>query len=514
MHHHGNGPPEILLNSAMNALPSHIAILDEWGTIIGVNEAWRRFGDENDYDDTSYGVGLNYIDICEGAQGRDADIAGQVGSAIRNIGSEHQELFRIEYPCHSPTERRWFMLQVARFDWQGEMRMITAHQNVTDLKVAQQAYANSQKRLQAVVDTVVDGIFTCDEDGNIVTMNPAVCEIFGYTPEELAGRNISDLLVEPYSSQYHRYLKRHRQVHSRRYAEVYHEVSGIRKNGTHFPMYIATNRAYIDRRWLFTGIVQDLTPRKRIEQESLEKERLQVELENERDVAELKNRFMSMISHELRTPLSVIMLSSDFLKRYSDRMPEAEKMETISTIQTQIRHLEGMVDDVSALSRADSLDVDVHTEKIDIVDFCRDITANAQMIAADTHRIRFMSDANCPLILGDSKLLRQAFTNLINNAIKYSDHGTTVHFELRCKGEEITISIADEGIGIPEADQSNLFEPFHRAKNVGVRQGTGLGLAVTRRAVEMHGGSITFESVENAGTTFTIVLPMVLATND
>ena len=189
-------------------------------------------------------------------------------------------------------------------------------------------------------------------------------------------------------------------------------------------------------------------------------------------------------------------------------------METISTIQTQIRHLEGMVDDVSALSRADSLDVDVHTEKIDIVDFCRDITANAQMIAADTHRIRFMSDANCPLILGDSKLLRQAFTNLINNAIKYSDHGTTVHFELRCKGEEITISIADEGIGIPEADQSNLFEPFHRAKNVGVRQGTGLGLAVTRRAVEMHGGSITFESVENAGTTFTIVLPMVLATND
>jgi signal transduction histidine kinase len=242
----------------------------------------------------------------------------------------------------------------------------------------------------------------------------------------------------------------------------------------------------------------------------VEKERLEVDLDKERELRELKNNFMSMISHELRTPLSVIMLSSDFLKRYADRMPEVEKLETISTIQTQIRHLESMVDDVSALSRADSLDVDVRTETIDIVDFCHDITANAQMISGDTHHIRFATEAVCPPILGDSKLLRQAFTNLINNAIKYSDYGTTVLLELNCNRDKLVIRISDEGIGIPEKDQPKLFEPFYRAENVELRQGTGLGLAVTRRAIALHGGTITFESVENEGTTFTIEMPIGL----
>jgi two-component system, LuxR family, sensor kinase FixL len=504
-------PPELLLSSVIDALPSNIAMLNERGDIIGVNEAWRRFGDANDYAHSNYGVGTNYIDICESSTGGDVEIAGQVAQAIRNISNEREALFRQEYPCHSPDERRWFVLQIARFEWQGDMRIITSHQNVTDLKMAQHAYAQSQKRLQAVVDTVVDGIFTANESGLIETVNPAVCEVFGYSPDEMVGRNFRELLASPYDVEYMNYIKRHRRVSSHRYTQINHEITGIRRDGSPFPVYVAMNRAYIGNRWLFTGIVQDLTTRKRIEQEVIEKERLQVELDNERDLRELKNRFMSMISHELRTPLSVIQLSSDFLRRYGDRMPEAEKLETIVTIQTQIHHLEGMVDDVSALSRADSLDIDVHTERIDIVDFCSDITANAQMIAADTHRIKFRNETNCPPILGDSKLLRQAFTNLISNAVKYSENGSVVLFNLDCEGDDLIISIVDSGIGIPEKDQINLFEPFHRAKNVGTRQGTGLGLAVTKRAIEMHGGYIDFESVENEGTTFTITLPIVPA---
>lgn len=508
-------PPELLLNSAIDALPSHIAMLDEGGNIIGVNTAWLRFGADNAYDDSAYGIGQNYIAVCESTTGRDAEQAGQVARAIQDIINEREALFRMEYPCHSPDERRWFMLQIARFEWQGEMRVITAHQNVTDLKLAQHAYAQSQKRLQTVVDTVVDGIFTADEQGHIETVNPAICEIFGYEPEQIIGRNFRLLLPEPYSTQYLNYMQQHHRYQARRrYAQVDHELIGIRRDGSRFPMYMAISRAHAENRWLFTGIVQDLTPRHRIQQELIEKERLQVELEKERDLRELKNRFMSMISHELRTPLSVIMLSSDFLKRYGDRMSEAEKLETIITIQTQIKHLEDMVDDVSALSRADTLDIDVHTERIDLVDFCSDMTANTQMIAADTHRIKFVNESNCPIILGDTKLLRQAVTNLLNNAVKYSPTGTTITLQLECDADNISIRISDHGIGIPEADQQHLFEPFHRARNVGTRQGTGLGLAVTKRAVEMHGGHIEYESVENEGTTFTIVLPVVLANVD
>lgn len=501
-------PPELLLQSAINSMPSHIAMLNEGGSIISINTAWQRFGDANEYTDNAYGMGRNYINICESASGEDAEEAQRVAYGIRSIINEKSDIFRIEYPCHSPDVRRWFTLQIARFEWEGELRVMTAHQNITDLKLAQEAFAQSQKRLQAVVDHVVDGIFTTDERGFIETINPAVCEIFGFQPEQLVGTHFSNLLQEPYRTQYTRYVNRHREVNGQRYAEVGHEVKGIRKSGMTFPIYMAMSRAYLGNRWIFTGIVQDLTPRKHIEAERIEKERLRVELDKERELRELKNRFMSMISHELRTPLSVIMLSSDFLRRYSEKMSNEEKLEAIATVQTQVRHLENMVDDVSALSRADSLETSIRTEAVNLIDLCGDIVANAQMLAGRGHKIIFESNDLCIDILGDTKLLRQAITNLLGNAIKYSLENTHIYLKLMCNSESIIIQVIDNGIGIPAKDQQKLFEPFHRASNVDVRPGTGLGLAVTKRAIELHGGKISFHSVENEGTTFTIVIPL------
>ncbi len=510
LNHNGFQPPpaELLLQSAVDALPSHIAILNDSGNIISVNAAWRRFGESNGYEHDTSGIGTNYIDICEGSSGRDADEALMVAQGIQDIANERNQVFRLEYPCHSPKVRRWFTLQVARFEWEGQLRVITAHQNVTDLKLAQQAFAQSQQRLQTVVDTVVDGIFVADEKGVIESVNPAFCDIFGFQPESIVGQSIQALMPEPYNKQYMRYIRRHRSVNSRRYAEVGHEVVGLRRTGDTFPLYLAMSRAYVGNRWIFTGIVQDLTPRKRMEHEILEREKLQIQLKKERELVELKNRFMSMISHELRTPLSVIQLSSDFMRRYSDRMSDVEKEEAISTIQTQVQHLENMVDDVSALSRAETLDTGIRTETIDLLDLCRDVVANAQMLASDTHTIQFGGASTCEPIIGDTKLLRQAFSNLLSNAVKYSDEGTTIYFAVTCFTDTVHISVRDEGIGIPEEDQAKLFEPFHRASNVEARQGTGLGLAVTKRAIELHGGNITFKSNANDGTTFTIELPL------
>lgn len=501
-------PPELLLQAAVDALPSHIAVLNEAGQIISVNAAWRRFGESNGYEHDSGGIGTNYINICETANGRDAEEAQLVARGIRDITNERNEVFRLEYPCHSPKVRRWFTLQVARFEWEGQLRVITAHQNVTDLKLAQQAFAQSQQRLQTVVDTVVDGIIVADEKGVIESVNPAFCDIFGYQPESIVGKSVQMLMPEPYNKQYMRYIRRHRSVNSRRYAEVGHEVVGLRRNGDTFPLYMAMSRAFVGSRWIFTGIVQDLTPRKRMEHEILEREKLQIQLKKERELIELKNRFMSMISHELRTPLSVIQLSSDFLRRYSDRMTDVDKEEAVATIQTQVQHLENMVDDVSALSRAETLDTAIRTEAIDLLDLCRDVVANAQMLASDTHKIHLEGSVVCERLLGDTKLLRQAFSNLLSNAVKYSEAGSNIYFRVSCYSEMVEVSVRDEGIGIPDEDQPKLFEPFHRASNVEARQGTGLGLAVTKRAVELHGGTISFKSKANVGTTFTIRLPM------
>lgn len=501
-------PPEILLQSAVDAMPSHIAILDAGADIIGINYAWQRFGIENDYGQDSFGLGENYLQTCEVAEGRDADEAEQVAEGIQRIMNEQDEIFRLEYPCHSPASKRWFTLQVARFEYQGDMRVITAHQNITDMKMAQQSLIQNQRRLQTIMDAVYDGIFTVDERGYIETVNPAVAEIFQYSPEDMRNLHLTALMPEPYCTQYDTYIRRHRRVNAQRYAEVGHEVQGRRRDGSVFPMYLAMSRAFVDGRWLFTGIVQDLTPRKQMQQELIEKERLQVELEKERELRDLKNRFMSMISHELRTPLSVILLSSDFLRRYEDRMSDIEKVETINTIQTQVHHLENLVDDVSALSRADQITTNVHTEMIDLIDLCGDVVANAQMLYTETHRILFDPQGIIPAIPGDAKLLRQVFTNLLSNAAKYSDTGTRVMLQMRVHGDDVVIRVIDNGIGIPLEDQPKLFEPFHRAVNVGARPGTGLGLAVTKRAVELHGGRIDFESIPDSGTTFTVTLPI------
>lgn len=511
---HSNGdsnkaisPPELLLKSALDSLPSHVAMLNQQAEIISVNASWRRFGNANGYHDYESGIGLNYLRICENATGRDAEEAGKVAQAIRDVINERSDIFQLEYPCHSPKERRWFTLQVARFEWENELRVITAHQNVTDLKMTQQAYAQSQRRLEAVINTVVDGIFTVNEQGIIETVNPAMCEIFACQPQTLIGKSIRALMPQPYNTEYVNYIRRHRQINSQRYAEIRHEIKGLRQNGQEFSMYMALSRAYLDGRWLFTGIVQDLTTRQQVEQGRIENKSLRDDLQEERDLRELKNRFMSMISHELRTPLSVIMLSSDFLRRYSDKMSEEEKLDAISTIQTQIRYLENMVDDVSALSRADRVEDSLYTETINLLDLCSDIVGNARMLSSATHQIRFNSVGDYSDMVADAKLLRQAFTNLLNNAIKYSDEGSEICFELICNETETIVRVQDQGIGIPEEDQPNLFEPFHRASNVETRQGTGLGLAVTKRAVALHGGSIFFESVLHVGTTFTIVLP-------
>ena len=497
----------MLLQSALDSLPSHIAILDHSADIIGVNYAWKQFGIANGFQDSNVGMGQNYLTICAQSNGHDSEQAKSVAQGIENIINERDKLFRIEYPCHSPKARRWFILQVARFEWENQLRVITSHQNVTDLKKAQQAYAQSERRLQTIVDTVVDGIFTADEHGNIESINPAVCEIFGYQEIELIGKNINTFMPEPYASQYMNYIQRHRQFNHRRYEEVGHEVQGIRRGGIVFPMYLAMSRAYLGNRWIFTGVLQDLTPRKRIEQEMVEKEALRIELEKERELSELKNRFMSMISHELRTPLSVIMLSSDFMRRYADRMSEEEKLEAIATIQTQVQHLETMVDDVSALSRASHFVDELRNEPLNLIDLCGDIIANVRMLSSDSHHIQFNVSGNCPDIFADSKLLRQAIMNLLNNAVKYSAAGSTVSCTIDCDGEAISVTIADEGIGIPETDQAKLFEPFHRASNVDARPGTGLGLAVTKRAIELHGGTVTFHSIQREGTTFVIEIP-------
>ncbi len=240
--------------------------------------------------------------------------------------------------------------------------------------------------------------------------------------------------------------------------------------------------------------------------------KLQAALEKEKELSQLKSRFITMASHEFRTPLAIISSSSGILQKFSDRLSAERKEQHFQTIQNTIKHITQILDDVLMINRAEAEKIELHLEASDIIAFCRHLKEEIET-TSNQHTINFYLDLgeeimeNYLIIQFDEKILRQILTNLLTNAIKYSPSHNLVNFSLTKNNNQILFKISDRGIGIPEADQANLFEPFHRASNVGTIAGTGLGLVIVKKCVDLHQGKINVESRAGEGTTFTVSLP-------
>ena len=239
-------------------------------------------------------------------------------------------------------------------------------------------------------------------------------------------------------------------------------------------------------------------------------------LEKEKELNQLKSRFITMASHEFRTPLAIISSSSGILQEFGDRLNEERKQEHLQTIQNTIKHITQILDDVLMINRAEGNKIELYLEAADIIDFCRYLI---QETAANhsQYSINFSVDlgekitAESLIIQFDKKLLQQVITNLLNNAIKYSPNHNLVNFNLTKVDDQIIFKISDHGIGIPETDQVKLFESFHRASNVGNIAGTGLGLSIVKQCVDLHRGRISVESQIGKGTTMTVSIPYLIA---
>ena len=238
-------------------------------------------------------------------------------------------------------------------------------------------------------------------------------------------------------------------------------------------------------------------------------------LEQQKALNELRTRFVAMTSHEFRTPLAAILSAEEVLRHYGDRLPPAERAETLDGIAAGVQRMSRMMDRILLLGRADAGMLDFEPDLVDLPGLCRRLVDEAkaqhpesacQVVArwgAGVGRGRF-----------DEKLLRHIFGNLLSNALKYSPGGGDVRFEVRREGEEVVFEVADQGIGIPADEIPHLFESFHRASNVGAIQGTGLGLAIVKNAVEVHRGRIEVQSRLGEGTRFTVRLPLEPETVD
>ena len=261
----------------------------------------------------------------------------------------------------------------------------------------------------------------------------------------------------------------------------------------------------------FAGMVttQDITKYKRVEQD------IRNALEKEKQLNELKSRFITMASHEFRTPLATILGSSEILRYFGQKCSDEKRLKHYNRIQTGVEQMTRLLDDVLIIGRAEAGRLPFQPIAIDIVAFCTNLTEELQLSIADKKtialRLQFQPPAiaqSVTIIHADEQLLRQILTNLLSNAIKYSHPGDAVDFSIILESDAVLFSVCDRGIGIPQDDLPHLFEQFHRAGNVGTTQGTGLGLSIVKKSVELHGGSIQVSSLVGQGTTMTVTLPL------
>jgi signal transduction histidine kinase len=230
------------------------------------------------------------------------------------------------------------------------------------------------------------------------------------------------------------------------------------------------------------------------------------ELAEERErVAELKTRFVTMASHEFRTPLAVILAANETLKRYGQRMT-TEQQQRLCKITAGVKTMTELLDDVLIVGRTDSGKLRCAPQQVDARQLSEEVVTDLQA-TAPAHTLILSSTDEATEVMLDPKLVRQILRNLLGNAVKYSPEGGTVGLELTRHDGSMVFRVTDQGIGIPPEDQPHLFEPFQRAANVGKAPGFGLGLTITKKAVELHGGNITFQSAPGNGTTFVVTLP-------
>jgi PAS domain S-box-containing protein len=258
-------------------------------------------------------------------------------------------------------------------------------------------------------------------------------------------------------------------------------------------------------------------------------------LSREKELTELKSRFISMTSHEFRTPLTTILSSAELIEHYNHKWTDEKKLTHLHRIQKAVKHMTKLLNDVLILGKADAGKLQFNPAPLDLENFCRNLVEELQLNDTNQHQLVFITQgldqqgsresgigsrkvdysllptpysplpAKLPCI--DEKLLRQILDNLLSNAIKYSPPGSIVKFTLSGLPNQAIFQIQDRGMGIPREDQERLFETFHRASNVGTISGTGLGLAIVKRCVDIHQGQIAMESEVGVGTTFIVTLP-------
>lgn len=387
--------------------------------------------------------------------------------------------------------------------------------------------------LHALFEFATEGILITNAFGEISMINPSACKLFGYEEKELIGQKIEKLVPEQFRSRHQKQREEYTETPHPRSMGKGIELYALRKDGSFFPVEISLSPYISSKERFIIAFIVDITERqeaqkklknyskeleKEVEQRTMvlreaidelekTKEELNVIIAKEKELNDLKTRFVSMVSHEFRTPLATILSSLSLVSKYTEIQDKEKQEKHIQRIKNSVNNLTEILNDVLSLSKLEEGKIIVSKELISIESEIKEIITEMQLICKPGQKIHYQHKGNNEMAYLDPKILRHVMMNLISNAIKFSHENQPIKVDSMNDENEIFLSVKDEGIGISEEDQKNLFESFYRAQNAVNIQGTGLGLNIVARYVDLCGGKIKLESKLNNGTKFIIKIP-------
>ncbi|TAN44107.1 MAG: PAS domain S-box protein [Nitrospirae bacterium] len=381
-------------------------------------------------------------------------------------------------------------------------RLVVFLRDITERKLLDDALKDREAKLSTILNTTVEAIITINEDRIIESFNQAASKLFGYGPLEAIGRNVNMLMPEPYYSQHEMFVKNYLKTGEKKLIGIGIEAHARHKDGRVFPISLAVSEVPLADRRIFTGIIKDITERKRFEEE----------IKAAKEAAEAANRakseFLANMSHEIRTPMNAV-IGLSHLALMTDLNPK--QLDYLTKIEMSAQALLGIINDILDFSKIEAGRLVIESVIFNIDDILEQ-AINLMSVGAKEKglKIELSLSPDVPrLLVGDPMRLRQVLINLISNAVKFTEQGLVlISVEAAAEGSQETIilsfGIRDTGIGLTEEQRSSLFNMFTQADSSTTRRygGTGLGLSISKKLVEMMGGSISVDSEYGKGSLF------------
>ncbi len=402
------------------------------------------------------------------------------------------------------------------------------------------------EHMTSLFENATEGIILTNGRGLIVLANPAAERMFGYSPTELENLPVETLIPGNFRPGHKALREGFHKNPSNRSMGAGRDLFALKKNGEEFPVEISLSHYKKNDELFVIAFIVDITLRKEVEQnlvkkqnelekvtfeirklntelekkvderthilkEALEKlEQSQTELhealDKEKQLNEIKSRFVSMASHEFRTPLSAVLSSAALLSKYTKEDDQEKRNKHIDRIKDSVKHLNDILEDFLSLGKLDEGRISADPHEFNLHEMMNETLADMKVVLKPGQKFDFKYEGE-EKINADKKLLRNILINLISNAAKFSEEDTPIAISAKGDKERSTIAVADKGIGISKKDQEHLFTMFYRGSNVTNIQGTGLGLHIVKRYLDLINGTVNLQSTLGKGTSITITFP-------